>query len=154
MEARRAHRGEPPFFTTNLGARSVFVKQQPQHARVTLMKVAVSVFRKRAWDADRIARAWVVLMKRLGYSRFVSPGGDLGAIVSEVMALQTPPELLGIHVSFPAAGPSGVPHAPRFSRPSTNEAKRQSTSLAVSISASKPTSLSLAASTLPASRMK
>jgi hypothetical protein len=44
MEARRAHRGEPPFFTTNLGARSVFVQQQPPHAWVTLMKVAVSVF--------------------------------------------------------------------------------------------------------------
>ncbi len=44
MEARRAHRGEPPFFTNNLGARSVFVQQQPPHAWVTLMKVAVSVF--------------------------------------------------------------------------------------------------------------
>ena len=44
MEARRAHRGEPPFFTNNLGARSVFVQQQPPHARVTLMKVAASVF--------------------------------------------------------------------------------------------------------------
>jgi len=43
MEARRAHRGEPPFFTNNLGARSVFVQQQPPHAWVTLMKVAVSV---------------------------------------------------------------------------------------------------------------
>ena len=48
MEARRAHRGEPPFFGTNLPGRSVFVQQQPPHARVTLMKVAVSVFRKRA----------------------------------------------------------------------------------------------------------
>ena len=47
MEARRAHRGEPPFFTNNLGVRSVFVQQQPPHARVTLMKVVVSVFRKR-----------------------------------------------------------------------------------------------------------
>jgi len=44
MEARRAHRGEPPFFTNSVGARSVFVPQQPPHARVTLMKVAVSVF--------------------------------------------------------------------------------------------------------------
>jgi pimeloyl-ACP methyl ester carboxylesterase len=43
MEARRAHRGEPPFFTNNLGARSVFVPQQPPHAWVKLMKVAVSV---------------------------------------------------------------------------------------------------------------
>jgi hypothetical protein len=48
MEARRAHRGEPPFFTTNLPGRSVLVQQQPPHARVTLMKVVVSIFRKRA----------------------------------------------------------------------------------------------------------
>jgi hypothetical protein len=48
MEARRAHRGEPPFFTNNLGARFDFVQQRPPHARVMLMKLAVSVFRKRA----------------------------------------------------------------------------------------------------------
>jgi hypothetical protein len=59
MEARRAHRGEPPFFTNNLGACYVFVQQRPPHAWVTLMKFAVSVFPDelypppRSWDADR-----------------------------------------------------------------------------------------------------
>ena len=55
------------------------------------------------WDPARIARAWLVLMKRLGYARFVSQGGDWGAVVSNVMASQAPPELLAIHVNFPAA---------------------------------------------------
>ena len=54
------------------------------------------------WDPARIARAWVVLMKRLGYAQFVSQGGDWGAVVSNVMASQAPPELLGIHVNLPA----------------------------------------------------
>jgi pimeloyl-ACP methyl ester carboxylesterase len=54
------------------------------------------------WDPARIARAWIVLMKRLGYAQFVSQGGDWGAVVSNVMASQAPPELLGIHVNLPA----------------------------------------------------
>src|SRR2546426_7507491 len=49
------------------------------------------------WDPAHIARAWVVLMKRLGYTQFVSQGGDFGAVVSDRMAEQVPPELLGIH---------------------------------------------------------
>ena len=48
------------------------------------------------WDPARIARAWVVLMKRLGYPRFVSQGGDWGGAVTNVMGEQAPPELLGI----------------------------------------------------------
>src|SRR6266850_4378568 len=51
------------------------------------------------WGPDRIARAWDVLMKRLGYTRYVSQGGDWGAIISDVMARQAPPGLLGIHVN-------------------------------------------------------
>jgi pimeloyl-ACP methyl ester carboxylesterase len=54
------------------------------------------------WEPARIARAWVVLMKRLGYSQFVAQGGDWGAVVANVMAQQAPPVLLGIHVNFPA----------------------------------------------------
>jgi pimeloyl-ACP methyl ester carboxylesterase len=57
------------------------------------------------WDPARIARAWVVLMKRLGYERFVAQGGDWGSMISEVMALQAPPELLGIHTNLPATVP-------------------------------------------------
>jgi pimeloyl-ACP methyl ester carboxylesterase len=63
------------------------------------------------WDPDRTARAWVVLMKRLGYQRFVSQGGDLGAVISHAMARQVPPELLGIHVNFPATIPPEIAKA-------------------------------------------
>jgi pimeloyl-ACP methyl ester carboxylesterase len=60
------------------------------------------------WGPERTARAWVTLMQRLGYERFASQGGDLGAIVTNVMAKQAPPELIGIHVNFPAAVPPVV----------------------------------------------
>ncbi|MBV9633032.1 MAG: alpha/beta fold hydrolase, partial [Methylobacteriaceae bacterium] len=63
------------------------------------------------WGPDRTARAWVVLMKRLGYTRFVAQGGDLGAGISEVMALQAPPELLGIHVNLPGTIPPDIAKA-------------------------------------------
>src|SRR5499426_3459126 len=49
------------------------------------------------WDPVRIAKAWVVLMQRLGYQRFVAQGGDWGNAVTEQKALQAPPGLLGIH---------------------------------------------------------
>jgi len=51
------------------------------------------------WNPDRIGRAWGVLMKRLGYSRYVSQGGDWGAIISDAMGRQAPAGLLGIHVN-------------------------------------------------------
>jgi pimeloyl-ACP methyl ester carboxylesterase len=60
------------------------------------------------WGPERTARAWVLLMKRLGYEKFASQGGDLGAIVSNVMAKQAPPELLGIHVNLPATVPPEI----------------------------------------------
>jgi len=63
------------------------------------------------WGPDRTARAWVVLMKRLGYRQFVAQGGDVGAGVSEVMALQAPPELLGIHVNLPGTIPPDIAKA-------------------------------------------
>jgi pimeloyl-ACP methyl ester carboxylesterase len=55
------------------------------------------------WDLDRIARAWAVLMKRLGYSRYVAQGGDWGAGVVAALGRQAPAGLLGIHSNFPAA---------------------------------------------------
>ena len=63
------------------------------------------------WGPDRIARAWVVLMKRLGYAQFVAQGGDWGAAVTNVMAKQAPPELLGIHVNFPGTVPPEIAKA-------------------------------------------
>src|SRR5471030_2665308 len=60
------------------------------------------------WGPERTARAWTVLMKRLGYTQFVEIGGDLGGIVANVMAKQAPPELLGIHVNFPATVPPEI----------------------------------------------
>ena len=58
------------------------------------------------WTPDRIARAWATLMQRLGYTRYVAQGGDWGNAVSEVMALQQPPGLLGIHTNMPATVPA------------------------------------------------
>jgi pimeloyl-ACP methyl ester carboxylesterase len=63
------------------------------------------------WDADRIARAWAVLMKRLGYKNYVAQGGDWGSVVADKMAHQQPPGLLGIHVNMPATVPPNVAKA-------------------------------------------
>jgi pimeloyl-ACP methyl ester carboxylesterase len=63
------------------------------------------------WNPERIARAWAVLMERLGYKRYVSQGGDWGSVISDVMARQAPPGLLGIHVNMPATVPPEVAKA-------------------------------------------
>jgi len=60
------------------------------------------------WDPARIARAWIVLMKRLGYIHFVAQGGDWGSPVSNEMAKLAPPELLGIHVNLPGVVPPEI----------------------------------------------
>ncbi|WP_055589761.1 epoxide hydrolase family protein [Streptacidiphilus griseoplanus] len=64
--------------------------------------------RTTGWGPDRIARAWAVLMERLGYRHYVSQGGDWGAVISDRMAVQRPAGLLGIHVNFPATVPPDV----------------------------------------------
>jgi pimeloyl-ACP methyl ester carboxylesterase len=60
------------------------------------------------WDTAHTARAWVVLMKRLGYTRFVAQGGDIGSVVTTLMAEQAPPELLAMHTSLPATVPRAI----------------------------------------------
>ncbi|HZI60580.1 MAG TPA: alpha/beta fold hydrolase [Pyrinomonadaceae bacterium] len=75
------------------------------------------------WDATKIASTWDVLMKRLGYERYVAQGGDWGALIVDLMGAQAPPELLAIHTNMPGAVPAeidkaafvGAPAQPDFS---------------------------------------
>ncbi len=69
------------------------------------------------WDPDHIARAWVTLMKRLGYTKFVAQGGDWGAVITELMGVQAPPELLGIHTNMPGVFPAEIDQAAASGKP-------------------------------------
>jgi pimeloyl-ACP methyl ester carboxylesterase len=72
------------------------------------------------WDPIRIAKAWVILMKRLGYTRFVAQGGDWGNAVTEQMALLKAPGLIGIHTNMPATVPDDIAKALSAGQAPTN----------------------------------
>lgn len=63
------------------------------------------------WDPPHIAKAWIELMRRLGYKKYVAQGGDWGNAISELMALQAPPALLGIHTNMAATVPASITQA-------------------------------------------
>jgi pimeloyl-ACP methyl ester carboxylesterase len=63
---------------------------------------------KPGWGPDRIASAWTELMRRLGYRQFVAQGGDWGAIITDLLAVQAPPELLGMHTNMAGVVPADV----------------------------------------------
>ena len=69
------------------------------------------------WDPARIAHAWVELMKRLGYTKFVAQGGDWGAIITDVMAAQGYPGLLGIHSNMPGIFSAEIERAAQTGAP-------------------------------------
>ena len=64
--------------------------------------------RELGWGPERMAQAWAELMKRLGYARYVAQGGDWGAIVTDVMAAQAPPGLIGMHTNMAGVVPADV----------------------------------------------
>jgi pimeloyl-ACP methyl ester carboxylesterase len=73
------------------------------------------------WDTVRIARAWTVLMKRLGYTKFVAQGGDWGAVIVDQMGVQAPPELLGIHTNMAGVIPADIEKAAQAGAPTPSD---------------------------------
>jgi pimeloyl-ACP methyl ester carboxylesterase len=77
------------------------------------------------WGPERIARAWDILMKRLGYTRYVAQGGDWGAVIVEALGRQAPAGLLGIHTNLPAATPPDIEMALATGAPAPAGASEQ-----------------------------
>src|SRR5262245_3902832 len=71
----------------------------------------------KGWGPERIGRAWIELMKRLGYERFVAQGGDWGAVVVDIMALEGAPELLGTHTNMAGIFPGEIDQAAFAGKP-------------------------------------
>jgi pimeloyl-ACP methyl ester carboxylesterase len=66
------------------------------------------------WDPAHIAHAWIVLMKRLGYTRYVAQGGDVGGLITDAMAVEAPEEPVAMHTNFLFALPEDVSNAIQF----------------------------------------
>jgi pimeloyl-ACP methyl ester carboxylesterase len=103
--------------------------------------------REVGWGPDRITRAWIELMKRLGYTRYVAQGGDWGALITDLLGVQAPPGLLGIHSNMPGAVPPEVAAEIRVltgarrllaSRPRSSARGSRSTSSTPRASATRP----------------
>jgi pimeloyl-ACP methyl ester carboxylesterase len=73
------------------------------------------------WGPERIARAWVTLMKRLGYTKFVAQGGDWGAVIVDTMGVQAAPELLGIHTNMAGIFPNEIDQAAFAGKPAPSD---------------------------------
>jgi pimeloyl-ACP methyl ester carboxylesterase len=63
------------------------------------------------WGPERIAKTWIALMKRLGYTKYVATGGDWGAVITDLIGIEAPPELAGIHTNMPGAIPANIDQA-------------------------------------------
>ena len=73
------------------------------------------------WNPEHIARAWVMLMKRLGYTNFVAQGGDWGAVIVDLMGVQAAPELLAIHTNMPGIFPAEIDAAAFSGKPAPSD---------------------------------
>jgi pimeloyl-ACP methyl ester carboxylesterase len=73
------------------------------------------------WNPEHIARAWVTLMKRLGYTKFVAQGGDWGAVIVDLMGVQAAPELLAIHTNMPGIFPAEIDAAAFSGKPAPSD---------------------------------
>ncbi len=80
------------------------------------------------WGPERIARAWALLMTRLGYTRYVAQGGDWGSVVTDMLGVQAPPELLGIHTNMPGAIPAEINQASLAGAPAPSGLSAEETS--------------------------
>jgi len=84
---------------------------------------------EKGWGPDHIARAWAVLMNRLGYERYVATGGDWGGQIVDLMGAQTVPGLIGIHTNFPGAVRSDVAAAVQSGAPKPSGLNAEETRL-------------------------
>jgi pimeloyl-ACP methyl ester carboxylesterase len=73
------------------------------------------------WGPVRIAQAWIKLMQRLGYTRYVAQGGDWGSLIVDLMGVEAPPELLGIHTNMAGTVPAEIAKALQLGEPAPSD---------------------------------